>query len=96
MSEPLNRLIVVVRRDQPELYARMRELYGDVAVVILDRRRAARRRPRVAGDDDRQRRGDRRDPWTAADMKRWRVLGYRLIYRAKGIEADPTGHDRTP
>jgi hypothetical protein len=87
-SQLRKRLIVVVRRDQRELYARMRQQYGDAAFVTLDRRRADRRWTSQAVELD-QRRGDRRQPWTRSDMDRWRRLGYRLLYRAMGV-VEPT------
>jgi hypothetical protein len=89
MSPAAQRIVLIVRRDQPELYARMRGRYGDVALVILDRRHPERRGQRLAVERDR-RRGDRRQPWTAETLKRWSLLGYRLLYRAEGAQMDPT------
>lgn len=87
MSRAPERIIVIVHRDQRELYARMRERYGEVALVILDRRHTQRRQ-RAGVERDRRRR-DRRQPWSVQDMDRWRRLGYRLLYRSQGIEVDP-------
>jgi hypothetical protein len=78
----------VGHREQQELYARMRDQYGDVAFVTLDRRETERRCRRVPVGVER-RLVDRREPWTAGEMERCRRLGYRLLYRAKGVEMDP-------
>jgi hypothetical protein len=88
-SQPLKRLIIVVCRDQPELYARMRQQYSGVAFVTLDRRLTERRWTSQGVEPDR-RGGDRRQPWTRSDMDRWRRLGYRLLYRATGVTVGPT------
>jgi hypothetical protein len=89
MSPPVQRIILVVRRDKPELYALMRERYRDVARVILDRRHSERRRQRLAVEQDRRRR-NRRQSWSTEALKRWSLLGYRLLYRAEGAQMDPT------
>ncbi|MGH7263776.1 MAG: hypothetical protein ACREMB_02830 [Candidatus Rokuibacteriota bacterium] len=89
MSQPLQRIIVIVRRDQRELYARMRERYDEVAFVTLDRRRTERRRADVPVTLER-RHGDRRQPWTTSDTERWQRLGYRLLYRTAGVDLRPT------
>jgi hypothetical protein len=89
MSRDVKRIIVIVRRDERELYARMSERYRDVAVVILDRRHSERRRQRVSVERDRRRR-IRRQPWTAEALQHWGRLGYRLLYRAEGAQVDPT------
>jgi hypothetical protein len=94
VTQPPARIIIVVHRDQQELYARMREQYGDVAFVTLDRREMERRCRRVSVSVER-RLEDRRAPWTAGEMERCRRLGYRLLYRAKGVEMDP-GSDEPP
>jgi hypothetical protein len=85
----VKRIILIVRRDERELCARMSERYGDVAVVILDRRRSERRRQRLPVEGDRRRR-IRRQPWTAEALRHWGRLGYRLLYRAEGVQVDPT------
>jgi hypothetical protein len=89
MSRAAKRIILVVRRNQPDLYGLMRERYHDVALVILDRRRSERRRQRLPMDRDRRRR-IRRQPWTAEALRHWSRLGYRLLYRAEGVQVDPT------
>jgi hypothetical protein len=89
MSRAVKRIILIVRRDERELYARMSERYGDVAVVILDRRRSERRRQRLPTDRDRRRR-IRRQPWTTEALRHWSRLGYRLLYRGEGVQDDPT------
>jgi hypothetical protein len=94
VSQSPARIIVIVHRDQQELYARMRDQYGDVAFVILDRRKMERRCQRVPVRVER-RLEDRREPWTAGEMERCRRLGYRLLYRAKGVEID-LGSDEPP
>ena len=82
MSRSPKRILVVVHRDQHELYLRMRERYGDTAFVTLDERHADRRRRNVPVEVDR-RRASRRRPWTTAETNRWTLLGYRLIYRTE-------------
>jgi hypothetical protein len=94
VSQSPARIIVIVHRDQRELYVRMREQYGDVAFVTLDRREMERRCRRVPVGVER-RLEDRREPWTAGEMERCRRLGYRLLYRAKGVEMPP-GSDAPP
>jgi hypothetical protein len=89
MSQATKRIILVVRRNQPELYGLMRERYHDVALVILDRRLSERRRQRLTVERDRRRR-DRRQRWTAEAVRDWDRLGYRLLYRADGAQRDPT------
>jgi hypothetical protein len=89
MSRAVKRIILIVRRDERELYARMTERYRDVAVVILDRRHSERRRQRLPVERDR-RVQTRRQPWTAEALRHWGHLGYRLFYRAGGAEVDPT------
>jgi len=88
------RIIIIVHRDQQELYARMRDQYGDVAFVTLDRRETERRCRRMPVGVERRLEA-RREPWTAGEMERCRRLGYRLLYRAKGVEMDP-GSDESP
>lgn len=87
MSPFRTRILIVVHRDQAELYARMRDQYADVAFVTLDRRESERRvevERRVA---------DRRKPWTAEEVERFRRLGYRLFYRAEGSQMDPASDE---
>ena len=91
MSRPVLRIILIVRRDQSELYDLLREQYRDVARVILDRRHSERRRQCLAVERDRRRR-DRRQRWTAESLQHWSRLGYRLLYRAEGAQVDPTTH----
>jgi hypothetical protein len=89
MSRAAKRIILVVRRNQPDLYDLMRERYHDVALVILDRRHSERRRQRLTVERDRRHR-DRRQRWTAEAVRHWDRLGYRLLYRAEGAQLDPT------
>lgn len=85
----MKRIILIVRRNERELYARMSERYRDVAVVILDRRVSDRRRQRLPVERDRRRR-IRRQPWTAEALLHWGRLGYRLLYRGEDAQVDPT------
>jgi hypothetical protein len=87
MSQPVSRILVIVRRDQQELYARMSAQYRDVALVILDRRRSERRLQRLPVERDRRER-IRRQPWSTEALQRWARLGYRLLYRAESIQLD--------
>jgi hypothetical protein len=88
MSRHVKRILVVVRCDEAELYARMRERYGAVAHVVLDRRQAERRRQTVFRRVERRHR-TRRQSWTAEDLRRWLIVGYRLFYRAEGVQTEP-------
>jgi hypothetical protein len=94
VSQSPARIIIIVHRDQQDLYARMRHQYGDIAFVTLDRRETERRCHRVPVGVER-RLEDRREPWTAGEMERCRRLGYRLLYRAKGVEIE-AGSDKPP
>jgi hypothetical protein len=89
MSPSARRILLVVRRNEPEMYALMRERYRGVAFVILDRRHSERRRRQLPVEPDLRRR-DRRRPWTTEALKHFDRLGYRLLYRAEGVEVDPT------
>jgi hypothetical protein len=65
--------LLIVARDQPELYRDLQQLFADSprAVVILDRRRADRRRHALAVPVDR-RRMERRSPVHIEDDLRQR------------------------
>lgn len=75
----MGRLVFVVSRTQPERYVFLKRAFdGEEAVeIVLDRRRAERRRQRVACADER-RRGDRRARPGAGELDR---LGWTLVRR---------------
>jgi len=83
------RIVLIVARNQRELYSRMLERYGSVARVILDRRYGERRRRALPVGLERRRR-TRRERWTAEVLRRWEVVGYRLLYRPEGVQEDVT------
>jgi hypothetical protein len=76
--------LVVVRRDQPEVYPAARRRFDEpLCLVVLDRRRSDRRRGRMPVDTDR-RRGERRQTPTPREAEQWLRAGYRLVYREEG------------
>ena len=83
MSPSPRRIVLIVRRNQPDLCALMQERYRGAALVILDRRHSERRRQRLPVEVDRRRR-DRRQPWTTEALRHFDRLGYRLLYRPDG------------
>jgi hypothetical protein len=85
----LARWLIIVRREQAELFRHLAERFADVAFVeiVLDRRHADRRRTASPVDEER-RRAERRTPPPAPDREHWRVFGYRLVRRAE--PPDPT------
>jgi len=89
MDPTVARIVLIVGRHQQDLYTQMHERYGNVARVIRDRRYGDRRGQVLPVGLERRRR-TRREPWTAEVLRRWEVLGYRLLYRAEGVQADVT------
>ena len=89
--EPVNpsRWLVVVQREQADLYRHLEQRFRDIGFVqvLFDRRQGDRRRqgPRVEPD---QRRADRRQPPTAKEREQWGLFGYRLVFR--GDPVSPT------
>ncbi len=80
---PGPRWLVVVRRDQAELYpAAWRRFDEPLCLVVLDRRRSDRRRGRVPVDTD-HRRGERRQALAPQEAEQWLRSGYRLVCRAE-------------
>src|SRR5262249_41392206 len=87
MDPTVARIVLIVGRNQRELYTQMRERYGSVARVIRDRRYGERRRQGLPVGPDRPCRTRRgRERWTAEVLRRWEVLGYRLLYRPEGVQ----------
>jgi hypothetical protein len=88
------RWLVVVRADRPELFARLQLSFeGNTQVeVLLDRRRADRRRVEAPVTADRRRRPRRRG-LTAHTRAIWEDAGFRLApaapVRLRGGPADP-------
>jgi hypothetical protein len=79
-APPLARWLIVVRRDQPGLYASLRARFDDIRLVdvILDRRERERRGAARSVRADR-RRGQRRRPPTPAERDHWYTFGYRMV-----------------
>lgn len=75
--------LVVVRRDEPELYPAARRRFDEpLCLVVLDQRRSDRRLGRMPVGTDR-RRGERRQALTPQDAEQWLRSGYRLVCRAE-------------
>ena len=76
--------VFIVRADRPDLYEYLREHLADTHRVILDRR----------GETDGigPRRGEQRQPLTAAERKLWRDSGYFVIFQT--VTAAGSGHGR--
>jgi len=74
--------VFIVRADRPDLYEYFREHLADTHRVILDRR----------GETDGigPRRGEQRQPLTAAERKLWRDSGYFVIFQP--VTAAGSGH----
>ncbi len=81
------RWLIVVRRDQLELYRNLREAFAGVprVAVILDRRQRERRAIEAPATSD-QRRRQRRQTLTATEHDLWRAAGFRLIHRAEDLQ----------
>jgi hypothetical protein len=79
MSAPA-RWLLVVSRTQPDLYRHLTRRFLDIAFVevLVDRRRAERRRRRGSPAPDR-RQAERRRSLTAQEREHWTALGYRLV-----------------
>ena len=75
--------VFIVRADRPDLYEYLREHLGNTHRVILDRR----------GETDGigPRRGEQRQPLTAAERKLWRDSGYFVIFQP--VAAAGRGHE---
>ena len=75
--------VFIVRADRPDLYEYLREHLGDTHRVILDRR----------GERDRigPRRGEQRQPLTAAERKLWRDSGYFVIFQPVTVAGSEHG-----
>ncbi len=74
-----NRWLVVVRRDQPSLYAYLRQGFEGIGPVevILDRRQGEKW-PGPETTETEGSRADRRRPGTMKERVRWRSFGYRV------------------
>jgi hypothetical protein len=87
------RWLVVVRRDRPGLHPAVRTRSGEpLCLVVVDRRRADRRRggPPVGTATDR-RRGERRQALTTREAEQWLRAGCRLVYRRSVRGSRPGG-----
>jgi hypothetical protein len=86
MSAP-TRYLIVVQRNEPELYEHLRRRSHDLGFVevLLDRRQLERRRRRGSGTPER-RQADRRQPLTAQEREHWMALGYRLVRHGETLE----------
>ena len=89
------RWLVVVRREPPELERAVRRWFDErLCLVLVDRRRADRRRGGGPLGTDR-RRAERRQAATPREAEQWLRDGYRLVYR--GEAAWPrAGRRRSP
>jgi hypothetical protein len=87
-APPEPRWLIIVRREQQDLYHNLVEAFREVprVVVILDRRHGDRRRPDVPppGVPERRRR-DRRQAPSAAEAELWQTAGFRLIHEAADL-----------
>jgi hypothetical protein len=86
---PDPRWLIIVRREQRELYRNLLEAFRDVprVVVILDRRHGDQRRrdappPGIAE----RRRRDRREAPSPAEADLWETAGFRLIHEAADLQ----------
>jgi hypothetical protein len=78
------RWLLVVQRDQLDLFERLEQRFQDITFVriVFDRRRVERRRQaRRTGAE--QRRRQRRQPSTAREQEQ--LFGYRLVYRGQPL-----------
>jgi hypothetical protein len=84
------RWLIIVRRDQADLYRNLLDSFRDVprVVVILDRRHGGRRRAETAPSQQapERRRGDRRAAPSGAEADLWQTAGFRLIHAADDLE----------
>lgn len=85
------RWLIIVRRDQRDLYRNLLDAFQDVprVVVILDRRHGKRRREETAPSQtapERRRRDDRRAAPSGAEADLWQTAGFRLIHAADDLE----------
>ncbi|HEV8311410.1 MAG TPA: hypothetical protein VGW35_27440 [Methylomirabilota bacterium] len=94
-----HRWLFIVRPDQEHLYAQLRRAFEgvDLVDVVVDRRRADRRREDRPVDVDR-RRTERRVPLTKAEEQLWEIAGFRLVYRDEDVTIfrapdDPSSED---
>jgi hypothetical protein len=74
------RWLIVVQRDQPDLFRHLAARFDDVAFieVILDRRQSERRGTAAPVAADR-RRAERRQTPPPDEREHWAVFGYRLV-----------------
>ncbi|MGH7322650.1 MAG: hypothetical protein ACRELA_23935 [Candidatus Rokuibacteriota bacterium] len=80
------RWLIIVRRDQLDLYRNLREAFAGVprVAVILDRRQRERRETGTPAKRD-QRHRQRRQSLTATEHDLWRAAGFRLIHTAEDL-----------
>ena len=73
------RALIIVSRDRPDLAEYLGRQSAGVNTVILDRRRAERRR--VDGSPGlERRRGDRRQPLVREERELWQQAGYCVVF----------------
>ena len=91
------RWLVVVHPGRPDLYQHLLRRLEDLAFVevILDRRRAERRRGQ-AGMVRERRRVDRRQPPAAKEREQWALFRYCLVRVDERRGAEPLDTGRTP
>jgi hypothetical protein len=80
------RWLIVVHRQNADLYQHLEQRFRDIGFVrvIVDRRNGDRRR--LARGVDRDRRdADRRRGATSKERDHWRLFGYRLVYRGEPV-----------
>jgi hypothetical protein len=81
-----SRWLVVVQREQGDLYRHLEQRFHDIGFVhvLFDRRQWVRRRPGPRVELD-QRRADRRQPPMAREREQWTIFGYRLVFRGEPV-----------
>jgi hypothetical protein len=96
MADPTSRRrwLIVVRRDQLDLFGNLREAFQGIeeVAVILDRRQTERRQgtDAGAGRPDRRRQQRHRAP-AGAEHDLWQSAGLRLIHVAEDLRTYATG-----
>ncbi len=91
------RWLIVVQREEEDLYAHLARRFRDVSFVevMRDRRHGERRRSGGAADPE-QRIGDRRRPPGVKEREQWRLFGYRMVDRAEPVASTASPGDPSP
>jgi len=78
------RWVIVVRANEPELYQFLRRRFQAMRSVeiVLDRRKADRRRDGTSAGAADRRRQPRRRPLTPEERLWWKLAGFRIVARA--------------